>query len=260
MCCRHVSLRLHELSPGQLAELLWCYAVLEERSPGLLLPLLQRLEGVHPKGLTAQQLLMLYQAHRLTTDGWLCEGSVQTGQEQEHKDAEREEEQQGQGQQLLGSSMSPPAAAASMAAAPARTDPVEAAWPPKLVHAAVQAAALAARRLRSGRMLLDVLDVLEDAGHEAVKQLPVDGGASVADVALLAGSLQVAIVCGGPGEYSRNAPHVRRGVAVAGDWVLERLGWRLVHVPFYEWQALADDELARVAYVHNVLAEQGMQL
>ncbi len=62
---------MDDVQPAQLAKLLWCYALLEETDSQLLAPVLRMLRGSGLKQLSQQDLVMLYQAHRLLTHGWL---------------------------------------------------------------------------------------------------------------------------------------------------------------------------------------------
>ncbi|KIY91526.1 hypothetical protein MNEG_16437 [Monoraphidium neglectum] len=93
--------------------------------------------------------------------------------------------------------------------------------------------------------------------------MPLDGGALVIDLALEAGPLKVAVLCDGPSRRTRSAPHGRLGYWVAAGWLLERAGWRVVQLPWFEWQLLAEDSgdpLAALAHLHNSFAAQGVPL
>jgi hypothetical protein len=88
----------------------------------------------------------------------------------------------------------------------------------------------------------------------------------------------VAILCDGPGRRARAPPHAPTGYWLAQGWLLERAGWRVARLPWYEWDALAcgggngsgkgggggggavTDPLDAVACVHQALAAQGIAL
>jgi hypothetical protein len=160
----------------------------------------------------------------------------------------------------------PPAASPAAAPAPpgARPPSPAAALPRRLLRAAAaaardHAAANAGRR----RQVEHVVDILEDAGLGPVTGLPLDRGALLIDVAVTAGPLKVAVMCDGPGRATRSAPHGLTGYWAAGGALLARRGWRVVRLPWYEWDVVAEgggDPHAPLMHVYNAFAAQGVPL
>ncbi|WIA19490.1 hypothetical protein OEZ85_004101 [Tetradesmus obliquus] len=259
-----------QLSAATAIKLLWVAAVLGEADPQLQVLLLQRLEGLKPRELSQQQLRLLYQAHRLSTQDWLQGAPAGQQQQQGEEDAEDSD-----------------AAAAAAAGGFEADEDYEYADQYAEAAAAHFAAASAAR---SKKQQLHVQDIFEDLGFEApVKGLRLDAGALQPDLALIASSskarrksgrkgrrsagglgddgaaadgVKVAIMCDHAGRYSRNAPHQLLGYETVTGWLLEQAGWKVVRLAPHEWRLLLNDrgveEGTAMAYVYNTMAAQGV--
>jgi len=239
------------------------------------------------------ELCLLHQAQRLLSDEWLslpqqpdAAAAAAAAAVEEGGDDEEEQEDE----QSYEAAAAAAAAAASTAAddstlssapttrrpglsiidtshTPIRTDPLSSnlALPPRLARAAAAAARhhAATHAARNRRQQQHVADLLEDMGLAPVRAMPLDGGALVVDVAAICGDLKVAAMCDNQGRRTRSRPHERSGYWVAHGWLLERAGWRVVQLPWYEWELVAEgggDALAALAHLHNSFAAQGVPL
>jgi hypothetical protein len=82
LLCSQLPHNASQLSAAAAIKLLWVAAVLGEADQQLQVLLLQQLEGLNPRQLSQQQLRMLYQAHRLTSQNWL-QGNLKQQQQQQ---------------------------------------------------------------------------------------------------------------------------------------------------------------------------------
>ena len=61
------------------------------------------------------------------------------------------------------------------------------------------------------------------------------------DVAMLVQGVKVAVEADGPTHYSINTPFHVMGSTTARNRFLQRRGWRVLCVPYYEWARLSSD-------------------
>ncbi|GBF95137.1 hypothetical protein Rsub_07721 [Raphidocelis subcapitata] len=257
---RELEAGAERLPPGAAARAVWCCAVLEEGGRGgggggefetaaeaagagaLVQRLYARVAAGAPEDFELSELALLHQAGRLLSDDWLR--------------AAAGGEEDGAGGGAGGADAD---SASTAAAGPA------AALPPRLARAAAAAARHRASQhaARGGRQQAHVADLLEELGLEPVRRLGLDGGCLVIDVAVIAGPVKVAVLCDGPARRTRSAPHARTGDWVAAAWLLERAGWRVLTLPWYEWEPLAGrgaGPLDALAHLANSFAQQGVKL
>ena len=99
----------------------------------------------------------------------------------------------------------------------------------------------------------EVADSLEALGLEVVHELVIPDGLSV-DVALKPLRWRVAVEFDGPRHYFRNEKRLPTGRTNFKVRLLRALGWRVLHVPYFDWARLPD-EAARQTYLKTGLAD-----
>ena len=102
------------------------------------------------------------------------------------------------------------------------------------------------------RAQVEVAERLEGMGLDVEHELVLPDGLSV-DVALLPLKWRVAVEFDGPRHYFRNAKRVPTGRTRFKMRLLRALGWRVLHVPYFDWAKL-DDDAARTEYLKRELA------
>ena len=60
---------------------------------------------------------------------------------------------------------------------------------------------------------------------------------------------KLAVEVEGPSHYTRNAPFKMMGATRLRTRFLERRGWCVLSVPFYEWDPLMGNDAAKYAYL-----------
>jgi hypothetical protein len=93
---------------------------------------------------------------------------------------------------------------------------------------------------------------LEALGLEVVHEFVIPDGLSV-DVALKPLRWRVAVEFDGPRHYFRNEKRLPTGRTNFKVRLLRALGWRVLHVPYFDWARLPDEK-ARQNYLKTGLA------
>jgi len=99
----------------------------------------------------------------------------------------------------------------------------------------------------------EVASSLEGLGLEVEHEYVLPEGLSV-DVALRPLAWRVAVEFDGPRHYFVDAPRAPTGRTAFKRRLLKSLGWRVLHVPSFEWADLPD-EAARRTYLRRGLAD-----
>eukprot|EP01023_Acetabularia_acetabulum_P055288 TRINITY_DN6370_c0_g1_i1.p1 TRINITY_DN6370_c0_g1~~TRINITY_DN6370_c0_g1_i1.p1 ORF type:complete len:401 (-),score=41.21 TRINITY_DN6370_c0_g1_i1:300-1502(-) len=68
--------------------------------------------------------------------------------------------------------------------------------------------------------------------------------------------IRIAFEADGPSHFTRNKPHLMMGDMLARNKMLEIFGWKVISVPFYEWDFLQEDQQQQ--YLIQKLAEIGL--
>lgn len=74
------------------------------------------------------------------------------------------------------------------------------------------------------------------------------------DVAMLVQGVKVAVEADGPTHFSMNKPYRLMGSTLLRNRALQRRGWRLLSVPFYEWDELPSAK-AKAEYLRSKLIQ-----
>ena len=98
----------------------------------------------------------------------------------------------------------------------------------------------------------EVAQSLEALGLEVVHEFVIPDGLSV-DVALKPLRWRVAVEFDGPRHYFRNEKRLPTGRTNFKVRLLRALGWRVLHVPYFDWARLPDEK-ARQNYLKTGLA------
>ena len=98
----------------------------------------------------------------------------------------------------------------------------------------------------------EVAQSLEALGLEVVHEFVIPDGLSV-DVALKPLRWRVAVEFDGPRHYFRNEKRLPTGGRTLKVRLLRALGWRVLHVPYFDWARLPDEK-ARQNYLKTGLA------
>ena len=156
-------------------------------------------------------------------------------------------------------------------------------WPQRLLQSAHAAAALVASRhsSRNKQQQQQVADTLSLLGFEVRQQLKLGDRALVIDIAAVPQArsssssmgrqkgmdeeegevVKLALMCDSSSRCSSSDPKELLGYWRAVDWMLERQGWVVLHLPAHEWKVVvgeAEDEGAATAYVVNALLQKGV--